>query len=153
MVITFKCVLYCVYIRCRAGIILHFPLCPHSRLIIWSRETNSAVSSRVRPLNLHTRAESGASLRPAFRDDVYLESIPSTAIGSDVPSFVRSRNGLSMTFSTNPSRETKSSGANGGRETSISPVQLTTSRIGNLTRLIHTLAICATIHTYHQAST
>ena len=30
----------------------------------------------------------------------------------------------------------------------IFPVQLTTSRIGNLTRLIHTLAICATIHTY-----
>ena len=27
-------------------------------------------------------------------------------------------------------------------------VQLTTSRIGNLTRLIHTLAICVTIHTY-----
>ena len=26
-------------------------------------------------------------------------------------------------------------------------VQLTTSRIGNLTRLIHTLAICVTIHT------
>ena len=26
--------------------------------------------------------------------------------------------------------------------------QLTTSRIGNLTRLIHTLAICVTIHTY-----
>ena len=30
----------------------------------------------------------------------------------------------------------------------IFPVQLTTSRIGNLTRLIHTLAICVTIHTY-----
>ena len=32
----------------------------------------------------------------------------------------------------------------------IFPIQLTTSRIGNLTRLIHTLAICMTIpyHTY-----
>ena len=29
----------------------------------------------------------------------------------------------------------------------ISPVQLATSRIGNLTRLIHTLAICVAIHT------
>ena len=29
-----------------------------------------------------------------------------------------------------------------------SPVQLTTSRIGNLTRLVHTLAICVTIHTH-----
>ena len=31
---------------------------------------------------------------------------------------------------------------------SISPVQLTTSRIGNLTRLIHTLLYVMTIHTY-----
>ena len=28
------------------------------------------------------------------------------------------------------------------------PVQLTTSRIGNFTRSIHTLAICVTLHTY-----
>ena len=39
----------------------------------------------------------------------------------------------------NPFRETKFSGANGDkREIFIFPVQLTTSRIGNLTRLIHT---------------
>ena len=43
----------------------------------------------------------------------------------------------------NPSRETKFSGANGDREIFIFPVQLTTSRIGNLTRL----AICDG-HTY-----
>ena len=51
----------------------------------------------------------------------------------------------------NPSRETKFSGANGDREMFTSPVQLTTSRIGDLTRLIHTLAICdghTYIHTY-----
>ena len=42
----------------------------------------------------------------------------------------------------NPSRETKFSGANGDREKSIFPVQLTTSRIGNLT-----LAVCDD-HTY-----
>ena len=47
----------------------------------------------------------------------------------------------------NLSRETKSSGANGDRESIIFPVQLTTSRIGNLTRLILTLAICDD-HTY-----
>ena len=47
----------------------------------------------------------------------------------------------------NPSRETKFSGANADREIFIFPVQLTTCRIGNLTRLIHTLAICVTIHT------
>ena len=35
-------------------------------------------------------------------------------------------------------------GANGDREISIFPVQLTTSRIGNLTRFILTLAICVT---------
>ena len=40
-----------------------------------------------------------------------------------------------------PSRETKFSGTNRNREIFIFPVQLTTSRIGNLTRLI-TLAIC-----------
>ena len=45
----------------------------------------------------------------------------------------------------NPSRETKFSGANGDREIFIFPVQLTTCRIGNLTRLIHTLAICVTV--------
>ena len=48
----------------------------------------------------------------------------------------------------NPSREIKFSGANADREKSVFPVQLTKSRIGNLTRLIHTLAICVTIHTY-----
>ena len=47
----------------------------------------------------------------------------------------------------NPSRETKFSGANRDREMFLFPVQLTTSRIGNLTRLIHTLAICDD-HTY-----
>ena len=53
------------------------------------------------------------------------------------------------------SRETKFSDANGAREIFIFPVQLTTRRIGNLTRLIFTLAICdghayihTNIHTY-----
>ena len=50
----------------------------------------------------------------------------------------------------NPFRETKFSGANADREISSFPVQLTTCRIGNLTRLIHTLAICVNIHTYMQ---
>ena len=47
-----------------------------------------------------------------------------------------------------PSRETKFSGANGDGEIFIFPVQLTTSRIGNLTRLIYTLGyyMCVTIH-------
>ena len=38
----------------------------------------------------------------------------------------------------NPSHETKFSGANEDREIFIYPVQLTNSRIGNVTRLIHT---------------
>ena len=37
----------------------YFP-CPHSRLRIWSRETGSAVPSRVSLLILHTQAESAA---------------------------------------------------------------------------------------------
>ena len=54
----------------------------------------------------------------------------------------------------NPSRETKFSGANGDREKSFSLVQLTTSRIGNLTRLIHTLAIRVMCdHTYYHRGT
>ena len=44
------------------------------------------------------------------------------------------------------------SGANADREIFIFPVQLTTSRIGNHTRLIHTLAICVTIHAYAPGS-
>ena len=50
----------------------------------------------------------------------------------------------------NPSRETKFSDANADRGISIFPVQLTTSRIGNLIQLIHkksTLASNVTIHT------
>ena len=47
----------------------------------------------------------------------------------------------------NTSRETKFSGTYGFRGISIFPVQLTTRRIGNLTRLIHTLLYVVTIHT------
>ena len=43
--------------------------------------------------------------------------------------------------------ENKFSGANGDKELFIFPVQLTTRRIGNLTRLILTFAICDN-HTY-----
>ena len=43
-------------------------------------------------------------------------------------------------------RETIFSGANAEREILIFPFLLTTSRIGNLTKLIHTLAKCMTIH-------
>ena len=57
--------------------------CPHSRLRIWSRETGSAVPSRVSLL--HTRAESGAYSRdssrvPRRRPFIYLK--PPEAIGS-----------------------------------------------------------------------
>ena len=48
----------------------------------------------------------------------------------------------------NPSRETKFLGTHGDKGNIIFPVQLTTSRIGNLTRLIHTLLCVMTIHTY-----
>ena len=51
-----------------------------------------------------------------------------------------------LTRDGNPSRETKLSDTCGDRGMSIFPVQLTTSRIGNLTRLIHTLRYVITIH-------
>ena len=41
--------------------------CPRSRLRIWSRETGSAVPSRVSLLILHTQAESGAYSRDSSR--------------------------------------------------------------------------------------
>ena len=47
----------------------------------------------------------------------------------------------------NPSHETKFSGANGDGKILFLSAQLTTSRIGNLTWLILTLAICDD-HTY-----
>ena len=52
-----------------------------------------------------------------------------------------------MTGGPNPSREIKLSGANGSKEILIFPDQLTTSRIDNLTRLIHTL-LYVYDHTY-----
>ena len=51
----------------------------------------------------------------------------------------------------NSSRKSKISGANADREMFIFCVQLTTSRIGNLTRLIHTLLHVMTIHNYYTA--
>ena len=42
----------------------------------------------------------------------------------------------------NPSREIKFSGTNADREIFIFPVQLTTSRIGNLIRLINVVCVC-----------
>ena len=45
---------------------------------------------------------------------------------------------------TNPSRETKYSSSHGEREMIIFPDQLTTSRMSNLTRLIHTYFECST---------
>ena len=53
----------------------------------------------------------------------------------------------------NPSRESKFSGTNGDREIFIFPVRLATSKIGNHTRLIHTLLKVLTIHTYRPGET
>ena len=53
----------------------------------------------------------------------------------------------------NPSRETKFPGAHADREIFIFSVQLATSRIGNLTLLIHTLAILCDDHTYRRGVT
>ena len=71
-------------------------------------------------------------------------------------SYVSTRFSLSMEMSRltrdgtmpNPSRDTKFSGANEGREKFMLPVQLTTGRIGNLARLILTLVIICDDHTY-----
>ena len=54
---------------------------------------------------------------------------------------------------TNTQYRTKFPDTNADKEIFIFPVHLTTCRIGNLTRLIHALAICGTIHTYIGRST
>ena len=48
----------------------------------------------------------------------------------------------------NPSRETEFSGTYGYREIFFFPGQLTTSRIGNLARLIHSLCYICDDHAY-----
>ena len=64
-----------------------FP-CPRTCLRIWSRETGSAVPSRVSLFILHTRAETGAYLRDSSRVPrrrPFINIKPPYAIGS-VPS-------------------------------------------------------------------
>ena len=56
-------------------------------------------------------------------------------------------NRLTWDGTAEPIRETKFSGTNGDKEILLFSVQLTTGRIGNLTRSIHTLHICDD-HTY-----
>ena len=69
-----------------------FP-CPRARLRIWSRETGSAVPSRVSLLILHTQAESGLVLThgipPDFCDGVHLFKFIYTALRHRVsPEFI-----------------------------------------------------------------
>ena len=61
------------------------------------------------------------------------------------PEYEMSR--LTLGGTAEPVSQDQISGTNADREISIFPVQLTTCRTGNLTGLIHTLAICVTIHT------
>ena len=68
---------------------LYFP-CPRSRLRVWSRETSSAVLSRVSLVILYIQTESGACLLTRFlaisaATSVYLYRYSPYAIGS-VPS-------------------------------------------------------------------
>ena len=56
--------------------------------------------------------------------------------------------GLARDGNAEPVSRDQFSGANADREIFIFPVQLTTGRIRNLTRLIHTLPMCVAIHKY-----
>ena len=60
-------------------------LCPRSRPRFWSRETSSAVPSRISLIILHIRAGSGAYLRDSSRFPRRRPHIPLASIGS-VPS-------------------------------------------------------------------
>ena len=56
---------------------MNFP-CPRSRHRIWSRETGSAVPSRVSPLILHAQAESGAYSRAPLFPSAFRHGVVST---------------------------------------------------------------------------
>ena len=76
----------------------YFPVCPHSRLKIWSRETGSAASSRVSLLILHTQAESGAYSRDSSsfpRRCLFIYTANRHRVS---PEFIRSRNCVPMAF-------------------------------------------------------
>ena len=64
---------------------LIFP-CPRTRLIIWSRETGSAVPSLVSLLIFHTQAESGAYSRDSsvFLRGINILNVPGSHIESTV---------------------------------------------------------------------
>ena len=102
--------------------------CACSLLTIWSHETGSTVPSRVSLLILHIHRLNLVLLS---------HGIP--------PLDDRWSNRRGTEQRLNPSRETKFSGTYGDRGIFIFPVQLTTSRIGNLTRLTHTLLYVMTI--------
>ena len=75
----------------------HFP-CPRSRLKIWSRETGSAVPSRVSLLILHTQAESGVYSRDSSRCPRQHPFIFTAILHRVRPEFFGSRNYLPMAF-------------------------------------------------------
>ena len=76
-----------------------FP-CPHSRQRIFSRETGSAVPSRVSLLILHTQAESDACSRDSFRFPrrrLYIHAVTRNRHRVS-PESIGSRNCVSVTF-------------------------------------------------------
>ena len=76
---------------------LIFP-CPRSRLIIWSRETGSAVPSRASVFILHTKAESGAYSRDSSRFPRRHPFMYTANRHRVSPEFIRSHNRVPMAF-------------------------------------------------------
>ena len=118
----------------------------------------SALASRVSLLILHTQAKYGAYSRDSSRfprQRSFISLNRHTPRNSGGILYVSTRFGLRMEMS----RLTRDGTAEPvsrdqilrharGQGNTIFPVQLTTSRIGNLTRLIYTLLYVMTIHTY-----
>ena len=84
-------------------------LCPHSCPRIWFHETGSVIPSRVSLLILYTQAKPGACSRyssrfPRRRPYIYIANRHRIS-----PGFIRSRNGVPMTFTAESRRRRTSS--------------------------------------------
>ena len=124
--------------------------CPRSRQGFWSRETGSAVSSRASMLLiLHTPAEYCAYSRdsshfPRRRPCVYTAEPGRNPVSKHEiqPEYGDEQADAGRDYRTRLARPNYQARTGTGGKYIFFLIQLITNRIGNLTRLILTLALC-----------